>query len=169
MKSESASTIGVILVLVVLGYGIWAYQNSPLVVAPGSVAQPPVTQIPLTPVTITPNPTQTPPVVIPQPQSGSVTVSVGSSATVGGVTITPIDVLEDSRCPLDVTCIQAGTVRMRAAVTTSSGTAIYEFKLGNMLTTPTATLQLEGVSPESRSTVPKNTADYRFTFQIVSR
>lgn len=33
-----------------------------------------------------------------------------------GRTITPVEILEDSRCPANVTCIQAGTVRLAVRV-----------------------------------------------------
>ena len=40
------------------------------------------------------------------------TTTLGKTITVEGVVITPTTVLEDSRCPVNVQCIQAGTVRV---------------------------------------------------------
>lgn len=161
MKPATASIVGIVLVLAVLIFGIWAYQNN-VFVTPTGTSQTPVTQIPLTPAPTTPTtPTQ--------PQSGAITVRIGESGIVAGITISPIDLLEDSRCPTDVTCIQAGTVRMRAAVADAGGTATYEFRLGNTITTARETIQLVGVTPESISTVTKVPSNYRFTFQVTNR
>lgn len=45
---------------------------------------------------------------------GFVTAGLGMRVRSGGIGIMPLAVLEDSRCPANVQCIQAGTVRIRA-------------------------------------------------------
>lgn len=42
--------------------------------------------------------------------------AIGETATVGGLTIRPLALLEDSRCPASVQCVWAGQVRIRAAI-----------------------------------------------------
>src|SRR5436853_3142264 len=51
-------------------------------------------------------------------QSGTVTLQAAIAQTVSGngVSIVPLQVLEDSRCPTDVQCIQAGAVRLKAQI-----------------------------------------------------
>ena len=39
-----------------------------------------------------------------------------------GIRVTPLEILEDSRCASDVVCIQAGTVRLRASVQSGART-----------------------------------------------
>lgn len=41
----------------------------------------------------------------------------------GGMTMRVLSVIEDSRCPSDVTCIQAGTVRVRVEFSDATGTS----------------------------------------------
>ena len=56
-----------------------------------------------------------PPPVVPLPLPTK-DATLKQKIHISGVTLTPIKVLEDSRCPLDVQCIQAGTVRLSVAV-----------------------------------------------------
>ncbi len=86
-----------------------------------------------------------------------------------GVTITPRQVLEDSRCPVDVTCIQAGTVRVRADLTSGLGAANQIFELGKPITTETEIVELIGVGPQSISGRQIDASQYRFTFRISKR
>lgn len=47
---------------------------------------------------------------------GVVTAGLGQSVRVGGVEVRPLEVLEDSRCPQDVDCVWAGTIRVKVRV-----------------------------------------------------
>ena len=85
------------------------------------------------------------------------------------VSITPLEVLEDSRCPLDVVCIQAGTVRMRARLVSGLGTARQEFKLGEPITTEAERVTLTDVFPAPVSTAEIKDGDYVFRFTIEKR
>lgn len=53
-------------------------------------------------------------------------VGVGGSALVGGVNITLNSVVEDSRCPADVQCIQAGRVRVNVTLKSDTDTETRE-------------------------------------------
>lgn len=64
---------------------------------------------------------------------GVVSVRLGETARLGGVTVRPIAVVEDSRCPRDVDCIWAGRLRLRAAV---SGVGETELILGQPFALP---------------------------------
>jgi hypothetical protein len=44
------------------------------------------------------------------------TARLGESVRAGSVVVTPVSVVEDSRCPKSVQCIQAGTVRLLARI-----------------------------------------------------
>lgn len=94
------------------------------------------------------------------------TLAIGASATIHGTTITVRGLAEDSRCPVDVTCIQAGTVRVRAAINYSINDAT--FTLGQPQVVGNATVTLSAVIPAqkyAKQTVSLN--DYRFTFTVV--
>lgn len=50
------------------------------------------------------------------PSAGSATLRLGERALIAGVSIRAVRVEEDSRCPLSVQCVQAGTVRLAVAI-----------------------------------------------------
>lgn len=111
--------------------------------------------------------------LIPTPntnnENGLVEVGLGQTASSLGVTITPLQVLEDSRCPTDVTCIQAGRVRLRASLVSGSRTADQVFIIGEPITTGAEEVALIEVNPAPISTVTITDSDYRFTFKIQKR
>lgn len=97
---------------------------------------------------------------------GIVAASIGETADLGGgLTIRPIDVKEDSRCPADVDCFWEGRLVLRADV---SGTE-RELTLGTPLETPQGTVLLAVVKPHPFDNWP--TAEigepppYRFGFR----
>jgi len=102
-------------------------------------------------------------------ENGLVEVSLGQTISALGVTITPLEVLEDSRCPTDVVCIQAGRVRLRATLVSGLGTADQVFIIGEPITTEAEEVTLVAVEPAPVSTVAIKNADYRFTFKIQKR
>lgn len=100
---------------------------------------------------------------------GSLTVRIGEtgkSSAGSKVEITPMGVLEDSRCPTDVQCIQAGTVRLRANVLVASATSTVDFKLGEAVRVGGETITLSSVLPEKNTKKPTTYADYKFTFKV---
>ncbi|MBY0110695.1 hypothetical protein K2Y00_01685 [Patescibacteria group bacterium] len=86
-----------------------------------------------------------------------------------GVRVTPVELLEDSRCPEDVACIQAGTVRVRASVTSGARTTEGVFTLGIVETREQETITLVAVEPAPRAGVVTPLGEYRFTFGIEKR
>ncbi|HEV7661050.1 MAG TPA: hypothetical protein VGO55_14525 [Allosphingosinicella sp.] len=65
--------------------------------------------------------------------AGTVEVRLGGTARLGDVSVRPIAVIEDSRCPADVACVWAGRLRLRAAITRLGET---ELILGQPLALP---------------------------------
>lgn len=97
-------------------------------------------------------------------------VGLKGSATAFGVNIMPTEILEDSRCPSDVVCIQAGTVRLEALVSDSLGEATRVFTLGQATSTSSYQITLSRVGPEreSQGAVPTDD-EYVFYFDIEKR
>lgn len=92
-------------------------------------------------------------------------VALGQQTTIGGVLITPLELVEDSRCPVDVQCIQAGTVRVRVAINALSRD--FTFTLGEPQTVGDATITLSAVSPtEKYSTITVLPDEYLFVFTV---
>lgn len=94
---------------------------------------------------------------------------VGQEVSGLDVKILPLEVVEDSRCPYDVQCIQAGTVRVRTLVTSGLGESTSILTLGRALTTEVETVTLIAVTPTKESTKKISPQDYRFTFKVTKR
>lgn len=105
-----------------------------------------------------------------QPVSGKATITTGlnQGASALNMTVTPLEVVEDSRCPRSVQCIQAGTVRVRVRVTSGLGTSEQVIALGGTMTTEAESVMLTAVSPYPDLT-DISAEDYRFTFEVARR
>jgi len=101
--------------------------------------------------------------------SVTVEAKIGETVEAFGESITPLEVLEDSRCPVDAQCVRAGTVRIRANLVSGSGVSDEIFKLGEAVTTEVNSFKLIAVEPKNRvgETTPKG--DYIFTFEVTRR
>lgn len=97
---------------------------------------------------------------------GTVATSLGKEASLLGLKITPLEVLEDSRCPLDVVCIQAGTVRVKTTLETDLGTSSQIFKLGEKVITAATEVTLVKVDPAPEAGKGGDSSSYLFYFQI---
>lgn len=105
------------------------------------------------------------PIVPATASRGEVSAKLGQSVTVGEVTITPTSVVSDSRCPVGVACIWAGTVEVQTTLRTVVEEAEQTLTLGQPATFGMYTVTLTAVAPEKTSdSVP--TAAYQFTFTI---
>ncbi len=105
------------------------------------------------------------------PTAKSIFLETTMSHKVSGlaVAITPLAIVEDSRCPIDVQCIQAGTVRVRATLSSGLGTGSQVFTLNTPITTETETVTLFAVTPEKESGKTVSPSDYRFIFKVTKR
>lgn len=98
-----------------------------------------------------------------------ITTKIDQGASAFGVKVIPREVLEDSRCPVDVQCIQAGTVRIRATLESGLGSASQEFQLNQPITTEAEIVTLVDVEPIPYSTVEISDNAYIFYFEIKKR
>ena len=86
----------------------------------------------------------------------------GETFSASGLRITPLALLEDSRCPENVQCIRAGDVRISARI----DAADTELTLGKPLGIGSATVLLAEVYPGRRMDTAVYTEDYRFGFKV---
>lgn len=99
--------------------------------------------------------------------TGTFTLALGEKGGIGEVAVTPLNVLEDSRCGLNVVCIQAGTVRVRVELASRNlNTTDQTIELNKSLVVGGRTLTLTEVSPSPYAGRQIPSADYRFTFKI---
>jgi hypothetical protein len=100
---------------------------------------------------------------------GNVTLKMGELATFRNISIRPLSIEEDSRCPLDVQCIQAGTVRVRLEVVSGMGTSTSIVKLGSPFTTEGEVITLTEAAPAKNSKIQISATDYRLTFTVMKQ
>ena len=98
--------------------------------------------------------------------SATSTSSLNQKISVNGVIITTLEVMEDSRCPVDVQCIQAGTVRLRVMLQSRDVKEEMIINLGTASLFMKKSVELVRVFPVRSSKQPISDGSYRFTFSI---
>jgi hypothetical protein len=107
------------------------------------------------------------PAPVPVPPNNSSGLKLGDVGTFNMVSIRPISVEEDSRCPSDVTCVWAGTVRLKAQIISGMGTSDVVLSLGQDYVIYGVRITLTGVTPGKNSKTTIGAKDYRFIFKVV--
>ena len=97
---------------------------------------------------------------------GSVNARLGQTVNAGGLKVTPLQVLEDSRCPIEAKCIWAGRVRLSVRVASGAGSSIQELSTDKPLQVAVGHLVLQGVMPPRSTQRTLALSDYRFTFKF---
>lgn len=99
-------------------------------------------------------------------QDGS-DVGLGQRAMVDGPIVQPVEVLEDSRCPMNARCIWAGRVRVKMIWWRGNGEKQpFEVTLGESTPLADGAIRLESVRPEKMTDVTLKPSDYRFSFRF---
>lgn len=98
--------------------------------------------------------------------STTLTLALGERGQVGEFSLVLDKILEDSRCPQEVECIQAGTVRVLG---TAFGTSTLELTLGETSTTDSMKVTLVRVEPDRMNTTRPDVKDYRFVLLVEKR
>lgn len=100
------------------------------------------------------------------PASAVLTAGLGQIARVGGATIRPIQVIEDSRCPSDVVCVWAGRLILLAEVDYRGGSESFRgnLTLGEPLRLGSEIVTLIAAEPGTLAGKPTDPRSYRFTF-----
>ena len=106
---------------------------------------------------------------IPKAKSAKIVTTLGQVTSAIGVSITPKEVVSDSRCPLGVQCIWAGTVEVHTVIATKVSNDEQVFKLGESKIIGDFQITLIEVAPNPKpgENIPKST--YRFTFEITNK
>ena len=99
-------------------------------------------------------------------QDGS-NVALGQRATVDGPIVQPIEILEDSRCPMNARCVWAGRVRLKMLWLRPTGEKQpFEVTLGESTPLADGSITLEAVRPDKVTNVTLKPEDYRFSFRF---
>ena len=101
---------------------------------------------------------------------------IGETVAVSGVQVTPLKVLEDSRCPLGVQCVWAGQVRISATVApgsgksraanTGTGDEPSELTLNQPISVSDGQLTMVEIYPDPRKDRTIYPEEYRFGFKF---
>ena len=85
----------------------------------------------------------------------------------GTLSLTPLAIVEDSRCPANVQCIQAGTVRLNLKLSEKGRDRLTEIGLAEPVRLAGGSwLHLAAVCPARLDPDPVEPGSYRFTFLI---
>ncbi len=103
---------------------------------------------------------------VPVGQDGSTVLRLGQSAVVDGPRVTPLRVVEDSRCPANARCIWAGRVRVLVRITLGNGSSEHELTMGQPIQIADGQLELTEVRPARMTSAAIKPADYRFGFRF---
>jgi hypothetical protein len=145
------------------------YQPQPYQ-APAPVAAPAATP-PYPPVAEYPPAAQSPAELPPaRGEAPLAYAALGQTIGVGGPRITPLEVLEDSRCAMNARCVWAGQVRLRVRIESGRGGTI-ELTSGKPASVADGTLELVEVRPDKVAggkhggAIPASA--YRFGFRFM--
>jgi hypothetical protein len=102
----------------------------------------------------------------------SIKVNHSKSLAGGKINVRFVEMVEDSRCPRDVQCIQAGNARVRIRV--AHGRRATVLTLNSNLPNPSATFEgyefkLVGLTPEPRSNIRINPSGYVAQIEVTKR
>lgn len=100
---------------------------------------------------------------------GEVKLRVGEQAVFAGVSIRPLSIEEESRCPSDVQCIQAGTVRIQLEIVSAMGTSTDMLPLLAFITTEAQKITFTEASPYPVAGAPISVGAYVLHFEVVER
>lgn len=103
---------------------------------------------------------------LPQSDDGSVTARLGQTVKVGGPRVTPLKVLEDSRCPMEARCVWAGRVKLSIRVTYGRHSEVREIASDRPIQVADGMLELAGVMPPRSTQREIRPRDYRFAFRF---
>lgn len=91
-------------------------------------------------------------------------IHLNESIVVNGVSLTPLAIIEDSRCPISARCIRAGTVRVRTALFYQEKKSEAVLTLGEAYTLSDKEIMLSHVSEVP--VVPKEKESFSYTFEF---
>ena len=104
---------------------------------------------------------------IPPDADGIARAGIAQTAYLNGPKVTPLAVLEDSRCPLRTQCVWAGQVRLLIRVQTGQGYRNEEITSGKPSRIMDGLLKLVETKPDRvAGAAPIDTSDYVFGFRF---
>ena len=101
----------------------------------------------------------------PEPEDGIARAGLGERVYVDGPQVTPLAVLEDSRCPMNARCVWAGRTRLSVRIDLGSGSETREIASDAPIQVADGQLALVEVQPDRMAgEAPSEQKPYRFGF-----
>lgn len=100
------------------------------------------------------------------PANAGPTAGLGQVATTNGLSVRPLQVLEDSRCPQNARCVWAGRLIVRTEVIGGSWRQTRDLELGKPQHIADGSLTLVSGIPEKTAGAETDPRAYRFTFDF---
>ena len=104
--------------------------------------------------------------VPPEDTSGLSWARIGETMNVGGPSVTPLKLVEDSRCPPGVQCVWAGRVVVSATISTPTMKLTRDLTLGEPFQVADGALVLTEVQLGPTRDAGTASSDYRFGFRF---
>lgn len=104
-------------------------------------------------------------VTMPAPSAGP-TAALGEFANANGLKVRPLEVIEDSRCPINAVCVWAGRIVVRTEVVGGSWRQTRDLELGQAQHIADGALTLAAVEPAKIAGTDADPRAYRFTFDF---
>ena len=101
-----------------------------------------------------------------RPETEATSAALNERIFTHGIHITPLSVVGDSRCPVDVNCIQAGTVRLSVKLESGTSTQTQVLTIGSKVGFGGKSVALSAVTPAAHTKTPIVPTDYRFEFLV---
>lgn len=98
--------------------------------------------------------------------SASPTATFGQAAMVGPLRVTPLKVLEDSRCPINARCVWAGRLILRTFIRGPNIRETRDLTLGEPQPIAGGRLSLVAAEPGKMAGAEGNLPANRFTFEF---
>ena len=104
------------------------------------------------------------------PASVGPAAGLGQTASVGGVQIRPLQIVEDSRCPVNAVCVWQGRLRVEVEIDARGGSETHRtiLTLREPITIDRGTLTMVEAHPVKLD-APVEPESYRFTFRFEPR
>jgi hypothetical protein len=96
---------------------------------------------------------------------------IGETVVIGGYRVTPVSVLEDSRCPARVACVWSGQVRLQVRIAAVQGRERFNGEVNSRrpLQLRQGVLRLMTIEPQNTTSGNPPQTQYRFGFQFSRR
>ena len=91
--------------------------------------------------------------------------AIGETVRVGPLTATPVRLIEDSRCPLTVQCVQAGRLVVSTRLDGDGWSQTVPLTVGEPYAVQGTTVTLVSVRPDKYSGRRRPRSEYRFVFE----